>query len=67
MRHLLREQIEQCAGRPAEELALDAAGPILAPAPNAATAGRATHCCRNKDDKNVPAGSKRCGTKSMEA
>lgn len=31
IRHLLRERIEQCAGRPAHELAMAAAGPILAP------------------------------------
>ncbi len=67
IRHLLRERIEQCAGRPAHELALDAAGPIVAPAPSAPTAGRATGCCRNKDEKDVPAGSKRCGKESTEA
>ncbi|MFO0836908.1 MAG: hypothetical protein U1D55_00155 [Phycisphaerae bacterium] len=67
IRHLLRERIEHCAGRPADELALDAAGPIVAPAPNAATVGRATHCRRHKDDKDVPADTKRCGKESTEA
>jgi hypothetical protein len=67
VRHLLRERIEQCAGRPAHELALDAAGPIVAPAPKAASADRATGCCRDKNEKDVLAGSKRCGKESTEA
>ncbi len=67
IRHLLRERIEQCAGRPTHELAMNAAGPIIAPAPNASTAERATGCCRNKDEKDAPAGSKHCGKESMEA
>ena len=67
IRHLLRERIEQCAGRPAHELAMDAAGPIVASVPNSSTGGGDTRCCRNKDEKDVPAGSKRCGKESMEA
>lgn len=67
IRHLLRERLEQCAGRPAQQLAVDAAGPIVAPAPNAPTAERATGCCRNKDERDVPAGSKHCGNESREA
>ena len=49
IRHLLRERLEQCAGRPAHELAMDAAGPVVAPAPKPSTGRRATSCCRNKD------------------
>lgn len=61
VRHLLRERIEQCAGRPSHELAMDAAGPIVAPrrpvitspaesvAPVAALDDRDSGCCRNKD------------------
>jgi len=66
IRHLLRERIEQCAGRPAHELAMNAAGPIVAPAARTSAAERATGCCRNKDDKDEPAGSKRCGKESTE-
>ncbi|MEP0848067.1 MAG: hypothetical protein HRF50_14755 [Phycisphaerae bacterium] len=32
IRHLLRGRIEQCAGRPTHELAMDNPGPIIAPA-----------------------------------
>jgi hypothetical protein len=67
IRHLLRERLEQCAGRPAHELASDVAGPIVTAAPKASCAGRAMGYCRYKDDKDVPAGSKRCGKESMEA
>lgn len=67
IRHLLRERIEQCAGRPAHEIAADAAGPIVALAPKASSAERATGCCRDKDEKDAPAGSKRCGNESTEA
>jgi hypothetical protein len=55
IRHLLRERIEQCAGRLADGLTMDAAGPIVAPAPKPTTGGR-TSCCRNKDE---PEGSSR--------
>lgn len=67
IRHLLRERIEQCAGRPPAEFAADAAGPIVAPVPKASSAERATGCCKGKDEKDVPAGSKRCGKESTEA
>ncbi len=64
IRHLLRERIEQCAGRPAHELAIGAAGPIVAPVPNSSTGGGDTRCCRNKDE---PADAERCGCESKEA
>jgi hypothetical protein len=54
IRHLLRERIEQCAGRPVGEFVATAAGPIVAPAPTPSTGECATSCCRNKDG---PAGS----------
>jgi hypothetical protein len=63
IRHLLRERIEQCAGRLAHELAMDAAGPIVAPAPKPSTGG-ATRCCRNHGG---PANAERCGHESKEA
>lgn len=67
IRHLLRERLEQCAGRPAHERAMDAAGPIVGPVPKPLTAERAMGCCRNMDEKDVPAGAKRSGEESTEA
>ena len=64
IRHLLRERSEQCAGRPAHELATDAAGPIVVPVPKPSTGERAKSCCRNKDE---PAVAERCGCESKEA
>ncbi|KAB2949516.1 MAG: hypothetical protein F9K17_02890 [Phycisphaerae bacterium] len=66
IRHLLRERIEQCAGRPAHELALDAAGPIVARAPNLSTVAGATRCCRNKDEP-ANADCERSGNECKEA
>lgn len=64
IRHLLRERIEQCAGRPTHKLAMDAAGPIVVPAPTPANGAGATRCCRNEDK---PADAERCGHESKEA
>ncbi|MBI5866600.1 MAG: hypothetical protein HZB38_19205 [Planctomycetes bacterium] len=63
IRHLLRERIEQCAARPAHELAMNAAGPIVAPAPKPSVGGRATSCCGSKDE---PAGGERRGHENKE-
>jgi len=49
IRHLLRERIEQCAGRPTEELAVDAAGPIVAPRSVDSRDGRAAGCRMRED------------------
>ncbi|MBK8915055.1 MAG: hypothetical protein IPM64_10735 [Phycisphaerales bacterium] len=83
IRHLLRERLEQCAGRPAHELAMNTAGPIVAPAQatGVAAAGGAdatiTSNCfavssggtasRCCRNKDEPAGSKRSGKESTEA
>jgi len=49
IRNLLRERIEQCAGRPAHELAMNAAGPIVAPRSVDSRDGRAAGCCMRED------------------
>lgn len=50
VRHLLRERIEQCAGRPADGTATEAGGPIVAPInPPARRHSPASGCCRNED------------------
>lgn len=51
IRHLLRERIEQCAGRPADGLAMDAAGPILAPRHDSSSAAA---CCTHTDAEQRP-------------
>lgn len=53
VRHLLRERLEQCAGRPAQDSRFDAAGPIIARAPRARRGGHLPNCCRDKDQRPV--------------
>lgn len=67
IRHLLRERIEQCAGRLAHDLAMDAAGPIVTAVAKASSPGRVMGCHRNKGETDVPADSKGCGKESTEA
>jgi len=43
IRHLLRERLEQCAGRSRDTFAAAAAGPVVAPS------RRTQECCRHKD------------------
>ncbi|MCG3128246.1 MAG: hypothetical protein CHACPFDD_03123 [Phycisphaerae bacterium] len=76
IRHLLRERLEQCAGRPAHELSMNSAGPIVAPrgpvmtlpaeiaAPIAALDHCDSGCCKNKDK---PADTERRGNERKEA
>ncbi len=49
IRHLLRERIEECAGRPAHELSMNSAGPIVAPRSVDSRDGRAAGCCMRDD------------------
>jgi hypothetical protein len=65
IRHLLRERIEQCAGRPPAAFVADAVGPIVAPRnrttgaalrctePVVAPGGRGSGCCRNDDQPAI--------------